>query len=252
MKGKHQTAGFTLIEILLSIIIFCALAGIAVSIYSYIKMKAYDAAAQEDLRHAYYSAVAFFVENPNSTLTQPSLSQYGFQSSPNVSMSIIDGSPTSLFLLSRYKASDTRVYIIYSKGIDSPGSTDQIWMAEWIPEGQSGSNPPAASLTSILVRGGESGPKANSLDADLMGKCNLLARSVLGQAYGAAQSYFQSNPGGILTKDLLVAHGYTPHDSVNLTIIDGSPAELSMSAVFNIPGATNFGVDGSGTIIPHF
>jgi prepilin-type N-terminal cleavage/methylation domain-containing protein len=251
MKRKHKTAGFTLIEILLSLIIFCALAGIAVSIYSYVKMKAYDATAQEDLRHAYYSAMAFFVENPNSTLTQPGLTQYGFQSSPNVSMSIIDGSPTSLFLLSRYKASGTGVYIIYSKGIDSPGSNGRFWMAQWIPQGESGGNPPASPLTSPSEQGGESGPKANSLDADLMGKCNLLARSVLGQAYEAAQSFFRSNPGGILTKDHLVAHGYTPHDSVNLTIIDGSAADLSMSAVFNIPGAANFEVDGSGMIIPH-
>ena len=250
MKPRPQTAGFTLIEILLVISILGVLAGIAVFSYSSYKMKAFDAVAQEDLRQAYSSAMAFFIDHPNSTLTPTALSQNGFRSSPNVSVSIIDGSPVSLFLLSRYNAPGTQAYITYSKGINSPGAPDQIWLARWIPEGQSGSNPTAASPTTPPGQGGESGQKPNSVNADLMEKCNLLARAALGEALGAARSYFQSNPEGVLTKDLLVAYGYTPHDSVNLTIVDGSPDKLSMSAVSNLPGATNFGVDGSGNIIP--
>jgi hypothetical protein len=84
-----------------------------------------------------------------------------------------------------------------------------------------------------------------------MEKCNVLTRTALGEAYSAAQSFFRNNPGGVLTKDLLVAYGYTAHDSVNLTIVDGSPVRFSMSASFNLPGATSFGIDGSGNIIPH-
>jgi prepilin-type N-terminal cleavage/methylation domain-containing protein len=251
MKRKPQTAGFTLVEILLVISIVCVLAGIAFFNYSSSKMKAHAAAAQEDLRHAYYSAMAFFIDNPSSTLTQTGLSQYGFRSSPNVSVSIVDGSPNSLFLLSRYNAPDSQAYITYSKGINSPGSPDQIWLAQWVPGGESGSNPTAASPTTPAGQGGESGQKANSVNANLMEKCNLLTKSALGEAFGAAQSFFQSNPGGALTKDLLFAYGYTPHDSVNLTIINGSPEKFSMSAVFSLPGATSFGVDGSGNIIPH-
>jgi hypothetical protein len=123
-------------------------------------------------------------------------------------------------------------------------------MAQWAPEGQAFSNLLTVSQTSAAVQSGESGQKANSLHADLLEKCNLLARSALGQAYDAAQSFFKSNPGDTLTKDLLISYGYNPHENVNLTIIDGSPSRFSMSAVFNIPGATNFGVDGSGSIIP--
>jgi prepilin-type N-terminal cleavage/methylation domain-containing protein len=251
MNRKPQTAGFTLVEILLVISIICVLAGIAFFNYSSSKMKAHAAAAQEDLRQAYYSAMAFFIDNPSSTLTQTGLSQYGFRSSPNVIVSIVDGSLNSLFLLSRYNAPDSQAYITYSKGINSPGAPDQIWMAQWIPEGQSGSNPPAASPPNPPAPAGESGQKANSVNADLMQKCNLLAKSVLGDAFGAAQSYFQSNPAGMVTKDLLVAYGYIPHDSVNLMIVDGSPTKFSMSAVFNLPGATTFGIDGSGNILPN-
>ncbi len=251
MKKRPQTAGFTLIEILLAISIFCVLAGIAVFSYSSYKMKVYDAVAREDLRQAYYSAMTFFIDNPDSILTQSALSQYGFRASPNVSVSIIDGSPTSLFLLSRYKAAGTQAYITYSKSINSPGAPDQIWLVAWVPGGQSGSNPTAVSPTTPSGQGGESGQEANSVNADLLEKCNLLARADLGEALGVARSYFQGNPEGLLTKDLLVAHGYTPHDNVNLTIIDGSLSKFSISANFNISGATSFGVDGSGNIIPH-
>jgi prepilin-type N-terminal cleavage/methylation domain-containing protein len=251
MKRKPPIAGFTLVEILLVICILCVLAGIAVFNFSSSKMKAFEAVAQEDLRQAYSSAMAFFIDNPTSTLTQAGLIQYGFRSSPNVSLSIVDGSPSSLFLLSRYNAPGTQAYITYSKGINSPGAGDQIWLSPWIPGGPSGSNSPAASPTGTSGQGGESGQKANSVNADLMEKCNLLAKSALGEAYGAAQSYFQSNPAGMVTKDLLMAYGYNPHDSVNLTIVDGSPTKFSMSAIFNLPGATSFGIDGSGNIIPH-
>ena len=250
MNRKPQSAGFTLIEILILMSSLCVLAGIAFFSYSFFKMKACDATAQGDLRSAYYSAMAFFIDNPNKPLTQPGLSQYGFQSSPNVSVSVIDGSPTSLFLLLRHNAPGTQAYILYSRGIDSSGAPDHIWMAQWTPGGQAVGNPPAASQTFPSVQTGEPGQKANSLHADLLEKCNLLARSALGQAYDAAQSFFKSNPGDVLTKDILVAHGYNPHENVSLTIIDGSPEKFSMSAVFNIPGATNFGVDGSGNINP--
>jgi type II secretory pathway pseudopilin PulG len=250
MKRKPQAAGFTFIEILILISTLGVLAVIAFFSYSFFKMKAYDATAQGDLRQAYYSTMAFFIDNPKRTLTEPGLSQYGFQSSPNVIMSIIDGSPTSLFLLFRHTAPGAQVYILYSNGIDSSGAPDHIWMAQWAPEGQAFSNLLTVSQTSAAVQSGESGQKANSLHADLLEKCNLLARSALGQAYDAAQSFFKSNPGDTLTKDLLISYGYNPHENVNLTIIDGSPSRFSMSAVFNIPGATNFGVDGSGSIIP--
>jgi len=251
MKQKPPTAGFTLIEILLVICILGVLAGIAVFSYSSPKMKAYEAVVKEDLRQAYTSAMAFFIDNPNSILTPTGLTQYGFRSSPNVSVSIIDGSPNSLFLLSRYNAPGAQVYVTYSKGIHSPGEPDQIWMAQWIPGGPSGTHPTAASTTTPPGQAGESGQKANSVNADLMEKCNRLTRSALGEAYSAAQSFFQNNPGGVLTKDLLLAYGYTPHDSVNLTIVDGSPVRFSLSASFNLPGATSFGIDGSGNIIPH-
>jgi prepilin-type N-terminal cleavage/methylation domain-containing protein len=251
MKQRPQTAGFTLIEILFVISIFCVLAGIAVFSHSSYKMKACDAVAREDLRQAYYSAMVFFIDNPDRILTQAGLRQYGFRASPNVSVSIIDGSSASLFLLSRYNAAGTQAYITYSKGINSPGAPDQIWLAAWVPGGQPGSNPTAASPTSPSGQGGESDQKNSSVNADLLEKCNVLARAALGEALGAARSYFQSNPEGLLTKDHLVAYGYTPHDSVNLTIIDGSLSKFSISANFNIPGATSFGVDGSGNIIPH-
>jgi prepilin-type N-terminal cleavage/methylation domain-containing protein len=250
MKRNLQRSGFTLVEILAVITILFVLAGIAALSYSSSRIKACDAVAQEDLRQAYSSAMAFFIDNPDSILTESGLSQYGFRASRNVILSIIDGSPNSLLLLSRYNAAGTQAYITYSKGINSPGAPEGIWLAA-VGGGQSGGNPTPASAGAQPGPAGEFGQKNNSVSADLLEKCNLLAKSALGEAFGAAQSYFQSNPEGFLTKDILVSYGYTPHESVNLTIIDGSPSKLSMSANFNLPGATSFGIDGSGSIIPH-
>ena len=250
MKRNLQRSGFTLVEILMVITILCVLAGIATIGYSSYRIKACDAVAQEDLRQAYSSAMAYFIDNPDSILTESALSQYGFRASRNVILTIIDGSPNSLLLLSRYNAAGTQAYITYSKGMNSPGAPEGIWLAS-VAGGQSGGNPTAASPGTPPGQGGESGQKNYSVNADLLEKCNILARTALGEALGAAQSYFQSNPEGLLTKDILVAYGYTPHDSVNLTIIDGSLSKFSISANFNIPGATSFGVDGSGNIIPH-
>lgn len=250
MKKKPQIAGFTFIEALIIIIFLSVLAGIASYFYSSYTIKACDAMAQGDLRQAYYSVTDFFIDNPKRTLTEPGLSQYGFRPSPKVSMSIIDGSPSSLFLLFRHNAPGTQTYILYSTGINSSGEPAHIWMAQWTPGGQAFASPPTVSQTSPPGQRSESGQKANSSHADLLEKCNLLARSALEQAYDAAQSFFKSNPGDPLTKDLLVSYGYNPNENVNLTIVDGSPDKFFMSAVFNIPGATNFGVDGSGSIIP--
>ena len=250
MKRKPQIAGFTFIEVLLIIIFLSVLTGIASYFYSSYTIKACDAMAQGDLRQAYYSVIAFFIDNPKRTLTEPGLSQYGFRPSPKVSMSIIDGSPSSLFLLFRHNAPGTQTYILYSTGINSSGEPAHIWMAQWTPGGQGFASPMTASQTPAPAQSGASGQKANSVHADLLEKCNLLARSALGQAYDAAQSFFKTNPGDTLTKDLLVSYGYNPDENVNLTIVDGSPDKFFMSAVFNIPGATNFRIDGLGSIIP--
>ena len=250
MRRNLQRSGFTLVEILTVISILCVLAGIATLSYSSYRIKACDAAAQEDLRQAYSSAMAYFIDHPDSILTESALSQYGFRASRNVILSIIDGSPNSLLLLSRYNAAGTQAYITYSKGVKSPGEPEGIWLAA-VAGGPSGGNSTAAPPGTPPGQDGKSGQKNHSVNADLMEKCNVLARKALGEALGAAQSYFRSNPEGLLTKDLLVAYGYTPHDSVSLTIIDGSLSKFSITANFNIPGATSFGVDGSGNIIPH-
>jgi type II secretory pathway pseudopilin PulG len=252
MKRKSQATGYTLIEILIVIFVLFVLANIAVFNYSSPKMKAGDTLAQENLRQASNSAMAFFIDHPNSTLTQTDLIQYGFRSSPNVVVSIIDGSLVSLLLFSRYNTPDAHAYIAYSNNIYSVRTPDQIALNPWIPVLQPGSNPTAAVLPVSSGQNGESVQQIPSPNIDdLMAKFNRIAQTDLQEAYITAQSFFRSNPEGVLTKDLLLAYGYAPNESVNLFIIDGNPTKLSMSAIFNIPGATSFGVDNSGNIISH-
>jgi hypothetical protein len=73
----------------------------------------------------------------------------------------------------------------------------------------------------------------------------------LGEAYAAAQAFFQSNHKEPLTMGQLATFGYTPSENVSLTIIDGSFSAFSLSAVFNVPGATSFILDPSGKIAPN-
>ncbi len=71
----------------------------------------------------------------------------------------------------------------------------------------------------------------------------------LQEAYGAAQSYFQENPDGRLTKDLLFAFGYSADENVSLVINGGSSSEFSITSHFDIPGAANYTADHQGRII---
>jgi Tfp pilus assembly protein PilE len=251
MKRRPQTAGLTLIEIVTVITTIFVLIGIATYIYSSYTSKVQDATAKGDLRQAYNAAMAFFIDNPSKFLTESGLKQYGFKSSPNSSVIIIDGSPSSLFLLSRHNALGTQAYVLYAEGINSPGASDQVWIDQWVPGGAANGGPATGFPPSSPTQGPEPGQTISSLQANLLEKCNIMAKAALAQAYNAAQSFFQSHPGDFLTKDLLISYGYTPNENVNLTIIDGSPDKFSMSAVFNIPGATNFGIDSSGSIVPH-
>jgi prepilin-type N-terminal cleavage/methylation domain-containing protein len=180
MRQDLQRSGFTLLEILLVISIICVLASIAFFSYSPSMGKTHDTVAQEDLRQAYTAAMAYFSDHPHGMLTQTELSHYGFRPSPNVSVSIIDGSPDSLFLLSRYSAPGARAYITYSKGVTSPGGPHQIWMAQWTPGGPPAGNPGTSSPHPAPGQAGVSGQNADPVKAELLEKCNLLAKTVLG------------------------------------------------------------------------
>jgi len=70
----------------------------------------------------------------------------------------------------------------------------------------------------------------------------------LREAMGIAQDFFQENPEGTLTKEILLARGYTPDENVSLTVNGGTLSSFSLSSSFSLPGAAYYTADGQGRV----
>lgn len=80
-SGCAPTAGFTLVELLLVIVILGLLAAIAIPKFANTKEKAYDAAVVSDLRSAFVAIEADYADNQ---AYPPTLADTDFQPSPGV------------------------------------------------------------------------------------------------------------------------------------------------------------------------
>jgi len=79
---------------------------------------------------------------------------------------------------------------------------------------------------------------------------NAAAKSSLKNAYDAAQAFYIDSPSGTVTGAILQNYGYTPGANVNVNVVDGSLAGLSMTASYNQPGSQTYSIDNIGTISP--
>jgi prepilin-type N-terminal cleavage/methylation domain-containing protein len=229
--------GFTLIEVLLVLSIIGILVAIAIFHNSGYLEKAYDAETKEDLRQAYSSAVLYFADYPEGNLTVTDLEKYGFKGSRNVNIRIIDGRLKNLLIISYYNAARTQAYMV----------SHQAWL-EPIQRWVTGTNPPSVPPNSTSL---ENEPQKNTppVEADLLRVFNRLTILELQEAFRAAQAYFSFNSEGAVTKNILLDYGYIPNENIKLTIIgSGTSSELSMSATFNMPWATNYMINNSGNI----
>jgi prepilin-type N-terminal cleavage/methylation domain-containing protein len=104
--------GFTLTEVLFVLAILGVLLAAAGFFYSGYKTKVSETVVQEDLRQAYTSAMAFFIDFPQRALTRVDLEKYGFRASPQIETRVVDGRLASLLLVSYCTLPGSKVFMV--------------------------------------------------------------------------------------------------------------------------------------------
>jgi prepilin-type N-terminal cleavage/methylation domain-containing protein len=246
LKLPARQKGFTLMEILLVLGILGTILAVASLIYSGYRIKASETVAQEDLRQAYTSAMTFFIDFPQRTLTRADLEKYGFQASPRVETRIVDGRLASLLLVSYSTLPDSKVFMIQGLGTGFIGGKDSS--GPIIGPGGSGGGTSLSGPSGGIPGDSFAGPSIQPINETGRDRCNEKAKGELKEAFDFAQKYFAKDPGGSITKDILMEDGYRPSEEVNLLVINGARPSLELSAIFSVPGALNFRIDSSGSI----
>jgi type IV pilus assembly protein PilA len=117
LRKRRNQKGFTLIDILISIAIIGILAAIAIPQFNSYRAKGYVTLVRSDVRNAFTAATAYFSDNQAATaLTLANLQDYGFRSTPPVTVTVTSGS-WSTFSLIGTSPQITGSYIMDANGV---------------------------------------------------------------------------------------------------------------------------------------
>lgn len=123
IERARQEEGFTLIELLVVVIIIGILAAIAIPIFLQQRERAWRSEVQSDLRNAaiametYYTDFGTYGDGNYAENTGPLAAEFGFQSSPNSTISVVSATATGWCLEGLHDNLDPAVWSLQPGGL---------------------------------------------------------------------------------------------------------------------------------------